>query len=741
MKITAFACAALVLGAAAARADSLPARPAAGSRAATAATAAPGAAAANGALSRRAQPAQPTALAEVVVTAEKRTTNLQRTPVAATVLTGAQLLHAGVINVDQLETVSPSLTVANFGQGNEFNIRGIGRSENNTQTQTGVVTYRDNVATFPGYLQDEPYYDISNIQVLRGPQGTFAGENSTGGAVYITEAPPNFRGMNGYVMAQYGNYDNVMLQGAVNIPISKTLASRVAFYEAYRNTFFHITGPYIGGNGTLKESAIRYSLLWRPSQRLSALWQTDYAYIDNGGYPASPATAKTPLFDISANGPQAAIDQIARSTLNVNYKMRNGVTLRSITGLQYGRSVYQADLDGTDVLNYVFKDLVPAEMYSQEFDLISPEKGFLTWVAGIYYQGLDYSYPVGQGYYVGFPPGVFDEYIEGRVLNDTAATFGQLGFHFSHGWKLQIGARYSWNDSTNRVHVLIPEFSYDASDHQTVHDQRVTGKAALGWEVNAHNYLYTFVATGYKQGGLNTPIGFTLQKPFRSEYVTDYELGWKESAFHDHLRTQLDGYYDRYQNFQVTIADPVLPTQSLEVNDPSPTTLYGLEGSLQAIFGQLSLDANVGFERTSLGHFFADDPRIPGTAACGPLTGPPTAACVDLSGRRTPYAPGLTYNFSAQYVFFLAGDRTLTARANYSHVGAQWATVFENAPLGDFLGARDLLSAQVAWGIGAWTVTAYGTNLTNEHYVSNMIAQLRFAGAPRQYGLRVMRTF
>jgi iron complex outermembrane receptor protein len=386
MKISAFVSLALVVGGAASAATALPAGAAAGGpqdqSAGSATDSAP-------------------ALQEVVVTAEKRTTNLQQTPIAAVVLTGTQLLHNGVITVDQLETVSPSLAVDNFGQGDEFNIRGIGKAEHNTQTQAGVITYRNGVASFPGYLEDEPFYDISNVEVLRGPQGTFAGENSTGGAVYITEAPPNFNGVNGYVVGQYGNYNDTMLQGAVNLPVSDTVATRIAFYDEYRDTFFHVTGPYIGGKGALKQSSIRFSLLWKPSDKLSALWQTTYSYVDNGGYMASPATAKAPLYDVSANGPDAAIDQIARTTLNVNYKMDSGITLRSITGIQWGRSVYETDLDGTDKLNFTFKDLVPGEMYSQEFDLISPETGLLTWVTGVYYQGLDYSYPLGQGYVVG----------------------------------------------------------------------------------------------------------------------------------------------------------------------------------------------------------------------------------------------------------------------------------------------------------------------------------------------------
>ena len=161
MKISSFVCVALALGGVAC------ARPAAAVRSR------PSGAAAGAGTDSSVPQAQP-ALAEVVVTAEKRTTNLQRTAVSATVLTGVQLLHAGVVDVDQLENIAPSLTVNDFGQGADFNIRGIGEGEHNTQPQPGVITSRDGVADL-SLVPNEPYYDISHIQILRGPQGTFAG--------------------------------------------------------------------------------------------------------------------------------------------------------------------------------------------------------------------------------------------------------------------------------------------------------------------------------------------------------------------------------------------------------------------------------------------------------------------------------------------------------------------------------------------------------------------------------------
>ena len=127
----------------------------------------------------------------VVVTAERRTENLQTTAIAATVLSGADLVNKGIVNVDSLQFAVPNVTINNFGQGLDFNIRGIGKGEHNSQTTTGVITYRDGVATFPGYFTEEPYYDVASLEVLRGPQGTFVGQNSTGGAVFVTTNNPN----------------------------------------------------------------------------------------------------------------------------------------------------------------------------------------------------------------------------------------------------------------------------------------------------------------------------------------------------------------------------------------------------------------------------------------------------------------------------------------------------------------------------------------------------------------------
>ena len=159
-----------------------------------------------------------------MITAERRVVNLQKTPIAATVLTGDDLKRRGVDNIDMLQFMTPSLSITDTGLGALVNIRGIGKSDQGQEVAPGVLIYRDGVSVTPGgILSDEPYYDISNVEVLRGPQGTFAGENATGGAIFITETGPELNHFGGWAEGQYGNYNDVRLRAVVNMPVSDTL--------------------------------------------------------------------------------------------------------------------------------------------------------------------------------------------------------------------------------------------------------------------------------------------------------------------------------------------------------------------------------------------------------------------------------------------------------------------------------------------------------------------------------------
>ncbi len=185
-----------------------------------------------------------------------------------------------------------------------------------------------------------------------------------------------------------------------------------------------------------------------------------------------------------------------------------------------------------------------------------------------------------------------------------------------------------------------------------------------------------------------------------------------------HLRTQIGGFYDTFRNFQVIIPLPNNPRLATEQNDPRLTKLYGVEASAQAVMGDLSVNANVALQHSSLGTFYTQDPRVAVGGVCDPRVGPGTATCINLGGHPQTYAPDFTFNFQVQYDIHLNDRDVITPAVTFSHISHQWGTLFDNPAKNDRLDPRDILGASLAWSHGSFTATLYGYNLTNQHYVS-----------------------
>jgi iron complex outermembrane recepter protein len=679
-------------------------------------------------------------VAPLTITAERRTTNLQTAPVAASVIAGAQLQNEGIQTLDDLQFHTPSLTVTDFGQGNLFNIRGIGKDLTNVQTPSGVVTYWDGVASFPGFFQDSPYYDISNVEVLRGPQGTFAGQNATGGAVFITTNDPSLSHFSGDLEGQYGNYSDGLLRGYINLPVSDTFAIRIAADGETRDSFYQVSGPWTtpfhGTPGRLLEGAIRIGMIWQPTDQFKVTLKGYYNYIDHGGSVADPAvdpaTGGTTLnpsdpFHVSNNANNYGTDKFFGLTLNAAYTFQSGILLRSISSYQYGITNQNIDVDGTSLFPFTFTDYGQERMYSEEVNLVSPDKGPLRWVGGVYFQSDTVDLPPNGGFDIGVPPGVFDINIIYHTPKTTDAVFGQVTYDLTPTLQIEAGARFTHSSFTlddNNFFNNLPATGVVL--HATTDDNAVTGKVALNWRPNEDNTLYAFVAEGHKQNGINTDPA----TPFGPEEVTDFEGGWKPTFFDGHLRAQLGFYYTLYQHFQLQFTTP--SQTNLIQNVGGTTSAYGFEGEAQAVFGPLSLNGGISYEHSELGSVTIVDPNAPG----GP-------APVALGGRPLPLAPDWTANIGAQYAIALPGDATLTPRIDYSYTGGQWSTPFQH--FGEFLPARNLLNAEIAYARHDWKFTVYALNATDLHYIVatnvGLPFLLRYAGPPGQYGFRVEKRF
>lgn len=709
-----------------------------------------------------AQDAKGTQLQEVVVTAEKRTENLQTTAIAATVLDTSALNQKGVSNISDLKNATPSLSITNTGVVAFINLRGIGLDSNSPLVVPGVASYREGLWQ-PPVATGNTFYDIASVEVLRGPQGTFVGSNSTGGAIFINSKSPDFDGVHGNVEVKGGNYADLGATGAVNLPIDDKWAARVAFNVERRGSFFKNlgsiptpSGAQFNTPGKLDEKDMRVGLLWKPNDTLQILFKSDFTDISTDGLPMKPipGTASAPFAPVAPwtiNFDQTTRSDIyaSRNSLEIKWQPSpDGITFRSLTGYQYLNlnEIYDLDASRSPAGSAQFGAIIERPM-TEEINIISPDTGRLSWVVGGYLfhdtrqVGIDQTNMVG-------PPHILIHFF---TVLQTQDVFAQLTYKLLPSIELQVGGRYTHdsldapNVNNNYINVG-PGFAFvDATGHHS--DNGWTGKVALNWTPNDDNFLYAFAAKGLKAGGFQfgSPPG-----QFQPEIVWDYELGWKSYFFDRHVSTQIGGFYNNYQNLQVGVLNT--GSGASQLTNIGKSTIKGVEAQIEGRFGGLHVDASGAYVNSALGAISLVNARLlpnGGVTNLGPqCTGgavPP--ACFDygpytvsVSGRANPYSPTWTYNVGVEYRFDLGNDASLTPRVNYSYVGSQWTTLYE-APATDFLPSFGLWNASLTYTKDDWSVQGYATNLANKFYVIGQFGSGENFGNPRQFGVRISRAF
>jgi iron complex outermembrane receptor protein len=260
-------------------------------------------------------------LQEVTVTANRRPESLQQTASTITAIEGDKLDSLHINLISDLQTTVPGFQSQNEGgQFLQNNIRGLGVTDLVPQVQIGVKTVIDGVVQDLNIGLDQPFYDLRDVEVLEGPQGTFAGASAIGGAILVNTANPNFDGFGGYVQTGFGNYQDIHLQGAVNLPVSSTFAVRLAFNVQTEHSFFNdigaspagyyftqysatnpqsdgpaksLTQGSIGSGGLIDPGSVdshqmRIKALWKPTDNFQSLTTVSYSSNVTQGQPAEP---------------------------------------------------------------------------------------------------------------------------------------------------------------------------------------------------------------------------------------------------------------------------------------------------------------------------------------------------------------------------------------------------------------------------------------------------------------------
>ncbi|HTM96627.1 MAG TPA: TonB-dependent receptor, partial [Croceibacterium sp.] len=508
---------------------------------------------------------------EIIVTAQRREENLQDVPIAATALSGDQLADKAVQSLEDLQYAAPSVSITDQGLTQSVNLRGIGIASGSPAVANGVATYIDGIFQ-PPIVTSSSFYDIASIEVLRGPQGTLVGSNSTGGAIFINTANPNINGIEGYAKAHYGSYDAYGAEGAVNLPLGDTLAVRFAGVSRWRDSYYEDLGPYDNRPDRLDEQAGRVGVMWQPGS-FRALGKVEWIDKNTGGYAYRPIegtafeNARTDdIRELTYNAPTLNHERAFNSSLELRYELDSGIVLRSLTGYTNKRINNLYDNDGalapsaTDpAASFVQTQdqFVRERETTQEINIISPTDGAFNWIVGGYYQKnkIDVIIESRAGDIVGDPTDIVN--YQDKL---TLGAFAQLGYKLTPALEVQVGARYSHYKVDSEGSVTIgsegPVFGPNglvvadlAGSHE---DGRMTGKVALNWNVNDDNLIYVFAARGYKPGGANNATS-----EFGPETVWDYEIGWKGSLLDDHLRTQFGGFYMDYKDFQFDAIEPL----------------------------------------------------------------------------------------------------------------------------------------------------------------------------------------
>jgi iron complex outermembrane receptor protein len=751
-------------------------------------------------------PVDNSGLEEVIVTAERRANDVQTTPIAMTAISGDDLASKGVNSIADLQNVTPSLSVNTAGQYYSINIRGIGNAAVNPAITPGIAVFRDGLFQAETIMLSEPYFDIDNTLVLRGPQGTFVGQSSTGGALQINSRSPSFDGVKGYADFQFGDYSEQKVTAAINLPMNDVFAMRAALLVDHRGSFYTDIGaprtPILGGPlvdpGHLDDRWLRLGLTYKPNDTYQATLKFEHGNHETGGTPDQPnqntyvdpvsgALLHSPFYAFSTHQPfilngdrpdRANVERRDIVNLDQKWKFDNGVTLRSLTGFQHSdiREINDDDASSANA-GWQYHDIGPDNNYeSQEFNLLSPDTGPLTWVVGGSWFYRDT--PVSTHQYINNDPSVYgtSNFNSGVLpqLNEldihaaqrTMGVFGQVAYKFSDMYELQVGVRENWDNNFNNGGITInvanqfvpanpsaipptpavpahygPVFTIPLTGH--FKDTAPTWKVNLNITPNKDNFIYAFVARGYKSGGVNA--GSTQN--FDPEHVTDFELGWKSTFLDNHVQTTLGGYYNDYQNLQQPITDPV--TGGGGVTNVGKSKIKGVEASIIAKFSGWAFDAALNYNKTSLGNVsLIAAYRLPGslpsnTPQCTPAR--PTNCfnyvpyITNLSGGENPFSPKVTINAGVSYTIPV-GSGSVMPRVNYTHVDKQYASLFQTD--GYFLmRARNLLNANVSYENGPWHGEVYMSNVTNQVYESAYSGNYVYYGAPRQYGIRFGRSF
>lgn len=728
-------------------------------------------------------------LEEMIVTAQKRSEATQSVPISITAINGDRLNEIGIDKTDELGQFIPGLEIAtSSGEGSQLItfLRGAGLNDYNTNNAGPIAIYSDEVYISSPALTPFQFYDTERLEVLKGPQGTLYGRNTTGGAIKFISKKPSLE-TQGYLRLKAGNFGMRSFEGAMSVPLSDTLAGRLAFVKNDSDGYVKNLVDGSDQNG-VDSGAYRAFLKYEPNDSLNVLVNFHGAKVDsftnkfNPLGTVNPATGGrcdnaailanqciTVLGYKSPDNPYEGNFNTAERMkldskggyLQIDYTTANDVTFTSVTAFDELDRTLPEETDATpnQVLEIDYD--VDSETFSQELRLSGEGESF-DWLLGGFYmsedlnqnQGIDlfrslraftggFADPTGE--VTGGAPVFFARLLNNHNL-DTFAAFGQMTYAINDHLNLTVGGRYTDEERTftGRSQLEEPQtFGPDpiptyGFDNLKAESDAFSYRLALDYSPTDTSMYYASVSRGFKSGGFNggflaiDPRVVERQvQPYDPEFVTAYELGLKSDLVEGKVRFNAALFYNDFSDLQVftQVSTGVLPV--LVLDNASDAESKGLEFELIALLAEgLTFSLNGAFIDSELKNFVTE------------------AVSGDFSGNKIANTPEKSITAALNYDYYLSSG----AKLNFNSIVAYKDDFFfttENSPLlkqdaHTLVNARfGYLSASEKWGVHFFvnnlTDEFYQTGVTDSSDITGSI--IRTLGMPKNYGVELNYKF
>ena len=712
-------------------------------------------------------------LDEVIVTAQKRAQRIQDVPLAVTVIDGDDASRRDIDSVAGLVDEVPGVSINYAFGGTNYgliSIRGIGGADDyKPNGNPSVALHVDGVYQTSNAYLGMPLFDLDRVEILKGPQGTLYGRNTTAGVINaITKGPGDV--VEGSGRVEVGSYDYTAMEAAVGGPLSDKIGVRVAVLAEQGGGFMTGAGagdlagfrPVIGGVVQTQVPAIvdpgrresfgdkdlfagraTVAMVFTPETSLTLKLFGSRDRGDTRQYDRISAALDTNIANAGENDdpyefysseyPTQSIDIYGASGI-LEHRLADNLNLAVIGNVQGTKRSVQGNGDGSPYPASRFDADEKLSQTSLEMRLSDDTGGRLDWIAGVFYVSDDIDFDT---HWTSYTARTKYDNLHKQTRN-SFALFGQVDYDLTQKLTLSGGLRYTRDEATfsGRNDDLNPwgistftttfattnPFVWDRAFEDDNVSGRVTAKYAFTPSLN----VFVSAGTGYRGGGFDGTSIFTQAEtlPFESETVTAYETGLRWTT--PRLRVSLDAFSYRFKELQATTR---LANDTNGRANVGEAESKGIEFAVNAVLFEtsnqtLDLDIAAAFLDTEILSF--SSARV--------------AEVLSTVGDPLPGAPDVTATASLNHGLTLDNGWRLNSRLSVSHHGGESNRL--NAAPGNTAEAYTLLNARLELETSAdWAIYAYGRNITDEVYFPELNGASRLVGAPATYGLGLRYSF